>query len=270
MGEGVNDSRSAGGNFDDSIEISSDSHRPYTSIIGPLKEEMWSKLVESLEFNTGVVHQIPARVVENCFAEQPSSILLNDEELGEEHQCFLKRRDTTNEAFLAKGWYKFAKGKKLMKGDILRFIIRYPPVEEIIVHVEQIEPLFARKHNADLESTWSIVYNEGISHRVVYNENEDHPVLLSEWKELQNHYLLPDDVMVIVGYYGKNLFEVVAFKEINRFEDLLNVHSRLTNHKGIYVFDVQLTPLNVSSIFLVECNMLFQVIWYDVRMDDNV
>ncbi|KAL5065390.1 hypothetical protein RYX36_027127, partial [Vicia faba] len=76
----------------------------------------------------------------------------------------------------------------------------------------KIEHLFARKHSIDLESTCSIVYNEGISHRVVYNENEDHPVLLSGWKELQNHYLLPDDVMVVVGYYRNNSFEVVAFK----------------------------------------------------------
>ncbi|KAL5081606.1 hypothetical protein RYX36_010027, partial [Vicia faba] len=83
-----------------------------------------------------------------------------------------------------------------------------------------IEPLFARKHNADLESMWSILYNKSISHRMAYNENEDHPVLQSGWKELQNNYLLLDDVMAVVGYYGKNLFKVVAFKEINIFEDL--------------------------------------------------
>ncbi|KAL5081467.1 hypothetical protein RYX36_009888, partial [Vicia faba] len=101
-----------------------------------------------------------------------------------------------------------------------------------------IEPSFARKPSAYLESTWSIEYNERISHRVVFNENEDHPVLLLGWKELQNHYLLPDDVMVVVGYYEKNSFEVVAFKKINRFEDLSIFRSSFTNHKGIYVLDV--------------------------------
>ncbi|KAL5100342.1 hypothetical protein RYX36_004669 [Vicia faba] len=53
--------------------------------------------------------------------------------------------------------------------------------------------------------------------------------------------------MVVVGYYGKNSFEVVAFKEINRLEDLPNSHSRFINQKGIYVSDVELTMFNVST-----------------------
>ncbi|KAL5074580.1 hypothetical protein RYX36_013564 [Vicia faba] len=148
VGVEVNDSHSAGNNFGDPIEISFNSQRynslPYTPIIGPLEEELWSKLIKSPEvfsinvlFNIGVVQQITTRVVNNCFAEQPSTIWLYDEELAEEHQCVLKRRDTTNGTFLAKGWYKFAKERKLMEGDILRLVIRYPLVEEIIVRVER-------------------------------------------------------------------------------------------------------------------------------------
>ena len=48
------------------------------------------------------------------------------------------------------------------------------------------------------------VYNEGISHNVVYNVNEYHIVLLSIRMEVQKHYSLPVDVMVVAG-----------FKEIN-------------------------------------------------------
>ncbi|CAI8610603.1 unnamed protein product [Vicia faba] len=143
VGQGLNDSRYVGENVDDPIELSSDrlrinddlnetirnyciliSCRLYSLIIRLLEKELWSK-------------QIPARVVQGCFAELPSTIWLYDEELSENHECVLKIRGDTHETCLKKGWYKFSKGRKLQEGDILRFYYRYLPVMEIIVCVER-------------------------------------------------------------------------------------------------------------------------------------
>ncbi|KAL5077356.1 hypothetical protein RYX36_016340, partial [Vicia faba] len=56
---------------------------------------------------------------------------------------------------------------------------------------------------ADLKKIWTIIDKEGITYSVVYNKIEEHPVFLSQ-RELKNYYSLPDNVSVVVAYYGNN------------------------------------------------------------------
>ncbi|CAI8591990.1 unnamed protein product [Vicia faba] len=71
-------------------------------------------------------------------------------------------------------------------------------------------------------------------------------LLVSCWTELPKYYELPNDVVIVLSYYGNNNFEVVGFKEITAFEELPNFHSRFINHKEIYAFDVDLSPISMS------------------------
>ncbi|KAL5079253.1 hypothetical protein RYX36_007674 [Vicia faba] len=111
----------------------------------------------------------------------------------------------------------------------------------------EIEPLFVRSHMTDLGKTWRILNNEGTHHDIIFNKNEDLPLVIGGWTELQKYYTLPNDVVIIVSYYGNNNFEVVRFKEITAFEELPNFHSRFINHIWIYAFDVDLSPITVSK-----------------------
>ncbi|XP_058753742.1 uncharacterized protein LOC131626922 isoform X2 [Vicia villosa] len=83
----------------------------------------------------------------------------------------------------------------------------------------EIEPCFVRKKVGDLRITWRIWNNEGTCHELVYNNSDDAPVVTSGWAELQNYYDMPADVVVILGYYENNDFEVAGHVEITSHED---------------------------------------------------
>ncbi|CAI8602982.1 unnamed protein product [Vicia faba] len=109
----------------------------------------------------------------------------------------------------------------------------------------EIDHLFSTNHSVDLKQIWNIIDKEGITHSVIYNKSEEHPIVLSGWWELQNYYSLLDDVSVVVAYYGNNVFEVVGFKELTTSQELPKSHSRFIYNEGIFVFDVDITPMKI-------------------------
>lgn len=83
----------------------------------------------------------------------------------------------------------------------------------------EIEPYFVRTKFADLASTWKIWNNEGTSHELVFNEIEDAPVFVRGLSELQNYYDMPEDVVVILGNYGSNDFDIAGHVHITSMEE---------------------------------------------------
>lgn len=84
------------------------------------------------------------------------------------------------------------------------------------------------------------------------NLNEDFPVVVGGWEDAHSYYNLPNDVVIYVGYYGNNIFEIAGIAGIEAREQLPSFHSRFTNRKGIYVFDVLLSSNTMSTRKIVE------------------
>ncbi|KAL5068247.1 hypothetical protein RYX36_019134 [Vicia faba] len=140
--------KAPGASMDDLISIPSDSddgNKEHVSITEEVDEERWCKVVDFPKVVSTNILQIPSAVVEKCLVEPPSTIKLYDEDLDENHPCVLKmrygskrfglNRSDSKETFLARGWYKFAKGRNLCEGDVLHFSISYPSVIEIKVRM---------------------------------------------------------------------------------------------------------------------------------------
>lgn len=57
----------------------------------------------------------------------------------EQYLCEIKKRWKKKEKFLCGAWFDYARDTRLKEGNVVHFVIHYPPVEEIMVYVEHRE-----------------------------------------------------------------------------------------------------------------------------------
>ncbi|XP_058754369.1 uncharacterized protein LOC131627543 [Vicia villosa] len=117
--------------------ISSNSNRVYTTIIVNQDEEYWVREVFDAKKMRKNVMQFPANVIDSCLLRQISNIVLLDCDKGEPYYCEIKKREEKKETYLCGAWFDYVRKADLKVGDKLHFVIRYPPVEEILVYVER-------------------------------------------------------------------------------------------------------------------------------------
>lgn len=66
-----------------------------------------------------------------------------------------------------------------------------------------------------MNKTWTFLNNYGIHHFTTYNKDNVHPLIISDWTCIVQYYNLHDNVVVEVGYYGDNIFEIKDYKTIS-------------------------------------------------------
>ncbi|XP_058751684.1 uncharacterized protein LOC131624786 [Vicia villosa] len=97
----------------------------------------WRKEVKDPKTFKRNVLLIPSHVVTTCDLAGIVSIMLFDTDTsyyynGEVHTY---ARNNNIEKYVCRGWYELVKEKKLDKGDVVEFSIRYPPGNTIQVSV---------------------------------------------------------------------------------------------------------------------------------------
>ncbi|XP_058727822.1 uncharacterized protein LOC131599512 [Vicia villosa] len=115
----------------------SDTEGMYTPIYEEEEEEYWIREVMDLKKTCTNVLQFPVHVINSYLRGRKGRIVIYDVDKEVPYYCEIKKRALKKEMYLIGGWYDFAKEAELKVGDKLHFVIRYPPVDEIMVHVER-------------------------------------------------------------------------------------------------------------------------------------
>ncbi|KAL5062436.1 hypothetical protein RYX36_024173 [Vicia faba] len=116
----------------------------------------------------------------------------------------------------------------------------------------EIDPEFIRNHSDELRKSWTMLNNQGVHQKVIFNQVGDHPIIISGCQFLEAYYNLPSEVVIEVGYYGNNNFGIIRFKELSKWDNLPNFHSRYVFDDDIHAFNVTLSPITASLPKLVE------------------
>ncbi|XP_058773377.1 uncharacterized protein LOC131647496 [Vicia villosa] len=102
-----------------------------------VKEECWTRVVENPVKLRNNVLGIPRDVIRACISGKIPRIVLIDRNTGVPYYCEMVKRAGTIDRYIFGGWSDFCKERNLQKGDTLRFSIKYPPVDSILVTVER-------------------------------------------------------------------------------------------------------------------------------------
>jgi len=119
----------------------------------------------------------------------------------------------------------------------------------------EVEPAFVKQNLANLSRSWHLLNQQNKGHVLTFNKTLVHPLLTHGWTEFKYFNDLPDNVEIVFGYYGNNMFSVYMFKTIYNHSELPEWHSRCTITNATAYFDSLLTeddflsPLKVFFFF---------------------
>ncbi|CAI8590162.1 unnamed protein product [Vicia faba] len=99
------------------------------------EECTWTKKVTSGKVIQKNMLRIPNNMIRMCLAMPQSSMELLDTDTGVSYQCELKQRKDIKGKFLANCWYDFSRQRRLKRGVVLSFYLRYPPATRLLVCV---------------------------------------------------------------------------------------------------------------------------------------
>jgi hypothetical protein len=117
---------------------------------------------------------------------------------------------------------------------------------------------FATRHRYYLGKTWKVIKNDKEHHKLKFNKNYGNPLLLNEgWESFKKFHNLPDDVEVVLQYFGHDLFGVKSFKQLGDEATISEFHSRSFAPKKTTFFEFELTPNRVDMPKIVSHLTLF-------------
>ena len=97
-----------------------------------------------------------------------------------------------------------------------------------------------------------MIKNDKEHHKLKFNKNYENPLLLNEgWESFKKFHNLPDDVEVVLQYFGHDLFGVISFKELAGGASIPPFHSRSFVPKKTDFFQFNLTNMRVDNPKLV-------------------
>ena len=105
----------------------------------------------------------------------------------------------------------------------------------------EVEPAFVKQNLANLSRSWHLLNQQNKGHVLTFNKSLVHPLLTHGWTEFKYFNDLPDNVEIVFGYYGNNMFSVYMFKTIYNHSELPEWHSRCTITNATAYFDSLLT-----------------------------
>ena len=92
---------------------------------------------------------------------------------------------------------------------------------------------------------------DGGVHQIKFKISIYNPTLKDGWEELQQYHHFPDNVDIIFGYYGNNLFKVIMFREIFCCTKIPAFHSRSMYPKEV-IIHISDNDLNTPSLVLYQ------------------
>jgi hypothetical protein len=113
-----------------------------------------------------------------------------------------------------------------------------------------------------LKDSWDICHESGVVYKLKFNMSLNNPNLSDGWNDIKQFNDFPDDVEVVFGYYGSNVFGVIMCREVNRYIDLPCFHSRSLYPMHTMFFDITLWDKDLTSPILVSFELCFLIICF--------
>jgi len=92
---------------------------------------------------------------------------------------------------------------------------------------------------------------DGGMQQIKFNISLYNPCLKDGWVELQQYHNFPDNVDIIFGYYGNNIFKVIMFREIFCCDKIPAFHSRSMYPNEVIKFDITICEDDLNSPIMV-------------------
>lgn len=92
----------------------------------------------------------------------------------------------------------------------------------------EVDPSFTQKYYNQLKGSWYVLNQDDRGHLLTCTKSFLNPLLTNGWIEVKLFNEFPEDVEVVFGYYGNNMFVVEMFKEVTDHSELPKWHSRST------------------------------------------
>lgn len=126
----------------------------------------------------------------------------------------------------------------------------------------EVDPQFVYKFQNKIRDPWIIMKEDGGVQPLTFNPSLINPTLSEGWDKLKEYHGFPDNVEVVFGYYGNNMFGVVMFREMGCCTEFPSYHSRSLLPAKTRIFDVQLTPNDFISELLVGCLLCYSICFF--------
>jgi len=106
-----------------------------------------------------------------------------------------------------------------------------------------------------VKDSWYIINHDDDTHYLKCKKSYVHPILTKGWSNLQIFNDFPDNVEVMFGYYGNNLYYVEMFREITNRTSIPPFHSRSKMSLHTLHFDTHLTRADFNNHFMVNLTL---------------
>lgn len=129
----------------------------------------------------------------------------------------------------------------------------------------EVDPSFTQKYYNQLKGSWYVLNQDDRGHLLTCTKSFLNPLLTNGWIEVKLFNEFPEDVEVVFGYYGNNMFVVEMFKEVTDHSELPKWHSRSTvPHQTAYC-DITLDEHDfLSSMKVLINSSCFKVLTLNV------
>lgn len=134
----------------------------------------------------------------------------------------------------------------------------------------EVDPSFTQKYYNQLKGSWYVLNQDDRGHLLTCTKSFLNPLLTNGWIEVKHFNEFSEDVEVVFGYYGNNMFVVEMFKEVTNHSELPKWHSRSTvPHQTAYC-DTKLDEHDfLSSMKVLINSSCFKVLTLNVYIYSN-
>jgi len=117
----------------------------------------------------------------------------------------------------------------------------------------EVDPDFVKVHGKAVGSKWKFVRPDRQHKMVDFEGWCVYPVLTTGWSDIREFYKLKlQNETMHIGYYGENVFELLATEWKDNFEEYPTFHSKCTNKRTTIYFDLKLNYLSIQKSKLVK------------------
>ncbi|MCI18499.1 hypothetical protein A2U01_0039653, partial [Trifolium medium] len=90
----------------------------------------------------------------------------------------------------------------------------------------EVDLVFVHEFNEQLPEKWRIMDFRYEAHIVTFNKDETNPLMMDGWHEMREVFDLHQNEELHIGYYGKDLFAILASKRFGSDDQVPTYHNR--------------------------------------------
>jgi hypothetical protein len=111
--------------------------------------------------------------------------------------------------------------------------------------------MFVNKYYDKLMTTWHVINEEAGFNELKFRNCTIFPLISDGWDDLIENNGLPENAEIIFSYYGKTIFAIAGFKELDDPHTYPKFHSRSLDPKDTFFFDVPVLSYQLIQPMMV-------------------